>query len=134
MLWYYSRLFISSLCEFKTSRIREQVTLKLQFSKRMASCDAFFRGVPILIFLYACPHNHIHPRLSPLLRKSQYGLLNWVLVMRSLEFNPKTPGLFGPSDTRGGAAAAHFRERRLELPNFHFCPQTVFHMKAGIFS
>ena len=49
-------------------------------------------------------------------------------------FNPKRPGLFGQLDTRGGAAAAHFRERRLELPNFHFCPQTVFHMKAGIFS
>ena len=48
--------------------------------------------------------------------------------------NPKRPGLFGLLDTRGGAAAAHFRERRLELPNFHFCPQTVFHMKAGIFS
>ena len=48
--------------------------------------------------------------------------------------NPKRPGLFGQLDTRGGAAAAHFRERRLELPNFHFCPQTVFHMKAGIFS
>ena len=56
------------------------------------------------------------------------------LISASDQLNPKTPGLFGPSDTRGGAAAAHFRERRLELPNFHFCPQTVFHMKAGIFS
>ena len=54
--------------------------------------------------------------------------------LSKITLNPKTPGLFGPSDTRGGAAAAHFRERRLELPNFHFCPQTVFHMKAGIFS
>ena len=51
-----------------------------------------------------------------------------------LNINPKRPGLFGQLDIRGGAAAAHFRERRLELPNFHFCPQTVFHMKAGIFS
>ena len=48
--------------------------------------------------------------------------------------NPKRPGLFGQLDTGGGAVAAHFRERRLELPNLHFCPQTVFHMKAGIFS
>ena len=61
--------------------------------------------------------------------------MGWNKFWRGIFYlNPKTPGLFGPSDTRGGAAAAHFRERRLELPNFHFCPQTVFHMKAGIFS
>jgi hypothetical protein len=52
----------------------------------------------------------------------------------SKAFNPKRPGLFGQLNTRGGVAAAHFGERSLELPNFHFCPQTVFHMKAGIFS
>ena len=55
-------------------------------------------------------------------------------MTRIFFINPKRPGLFGHLDPRGGAAAAHFRERRLELPNFHFCPQTVFHMKAGIFS
>ena len=55
-------------------------------------------------------------------------------LLAIFDLNPKRPGLFGQLDTRGGAAAAHFRERRLELPNFHFCPQTVFHMKAGIFS
>ena len=62
--------------------------------------------------------------------------LNWLKLFSKVLafFNPKRPGLFGQLDTRGGAAAAHFRERRLELPNFHFCPQTVFHMKAGIFS
>ena len=58
----------------------------------------------------------------------------WKRLVSADRFNPKRPGLFGQLDTRGGAAAAHFRERRLELPNFHFCPQTVFHMKAGIFS
>ena len=42
-----------------------------------------------------------------------------------MHLNPKRPELFGQLDTRGGAAAAHFRERRLELPNFHFCPQSV---------
>ena len=46
----------------------------------------------------------------------------------------KHPGFLVLQIPGGGAAAAHFRERRLELPNFHFCPQTVFHMKAGIFS
>ena len=75
-------------------------------------------------------------------RSSKTGLLlpttpllgNGVSIEGDVAINPKRPGLFGQLDTRGGAAAAHFRERRLELPNFHFCPQTVFHMKAGIFS
>ena len=62
------------------------------------------------------------------IRTTDFTVIDYGLI------NPKRPGLFGQLDTRGGAAAAHFRERRLELPNFHFCPQTVFHMKAGIFS
>ena len=65
-------------------------------------------------------------------RKVPAGAISLKNPQKSVDVNPKEPRFFW--SVKYVPEARHLGEGSLEPPNFHFCQQTVYHIKAGIFN